>query len=105
MLPCLTKNSNRLEQILPAAIFFRRNNRQSRYYLCGCTFKEDRFMRWLFCASLLAAMTGCRAYSLDVDGRIEERATTPTDVRVPEERPPMLPDLPPKPAPGGGAKI
>jgi cobalt-zinc-cadmium efflux system outer membrane protein len=31
---------------------------------------------------LLIAMTGCHAYSLDVDGRIAERAAQPTDVHV-----------------------
>ncbi len=37
-------------------------------------------MRWLLWASVVAVLSGCHAYSLDVDGRISERAAQPIDV-------------------------
>ena len=37
-------------------------------------------MRWMLCASVLTMLAGCHAYSLDVDGRIAERASQPVDV-------------------------
>ena len=50
-------------------------------------------MRWLLRASVLLALTGCHAYSLDVDGRIEQRAAQPTDVQpvLPAPAPPVQP--------------
>lgn len=54
-------------------------------------------MRGLGCAFIMAVMAGCRAFSLDVDGRIAERAAQPID-RQPAQAPPKaLPDVPPKP--------
>lgn len=48
-------------------------------------------MRWRCCALLLAVLSGCHVYTLDVDGRIAQRATQPIDVQpnVPETLPGM----------------
>ncbi|MSQ93992.1 MAG: TolC family protein [Gemmataceae bacterium] len=51
-------------------------------------------MRWLLCASVMAVLSGCHAYSLDVDGRIAERSAQPIDVRPVAAPPKTLPELP-----------
>jgi outer membrane protein, heavy metal efflux system len=54
-------------------------------------------MRWLLCASVLALFAGCRAYSLDIEGRIAERASEAIDVRpveTLEQQPRKLPGVP-----------
>lgn len=50
-------------------------------------------MRWLLCASLLAALSGCRAYTLDVDGRVAQRAGQAVDVQATPEQLPMRPRM------------
>jgi cobalt-zinc-cadmium efflux system outer membrane protein len=47
-------------------------------------------MRWIVCASLLAILSGCHAYTVDIDGRIAHRAAQPIDVKSPA--PTNLPD-------------
>ena len=49
-------------------------------------------MRWFLCASVLALFAGCRAYSLDIDDRIDERAAQPIDERPVEK--PKQPEMP-----------
>ncbi len=41
-------------------------------------------MRWILCASVLAGLSGCHAYTLDIDGRIAQRAAQPIDVQTPK---------------------
>src|SRR5438128_9003022 len=36
-------------------------------------------MRWLLCACVMMALTGCRAYYVDINGRIDQRASAPID--------------------------
>ena len=56
-------------------------------------------MRWMHCAAILAALSGCHAFYMDVDGRISQRAAQPVDVQppAPEKLPPALHE-PMKPA-------
>jgi cobalt-zinc-cadmium efflux system outer membrane protein len=58
---------------------------------------EGAFMRRLLRALMLVGLTGCHAYSVDVEGRIAERASQPTDVQpgllpptMPAEREPVI---------------
>jgi cobalt-zinc-cadmium efflux system outer membrane protein len=53
---------------------------------------EEDSMRWILCASVLAMLVGCRAYTLDVDGRIAERAAHPIDAQLslPKQAPSAL---------------
>ena len=38
-------------------------------------------MRWMLCALVVAVLSGCHAYTLDVDGRVAQRAAQPIDVQ------------------------
>ena len=60
-------------------------------------------MRWSICAVLLAAMTGCRAWTLDVDGRIAQRSSQAIDMRPADEGPKMLPEVSPRPMERGSS--
>ncbi len=39
-------------------------------------------MRWLLWASVVTALTGCHAFHVDIDGRIEQRASAPIDMQA-----------------------
>ncbi|MBI3822680.1 MAG: TolC family protein [Planctomycetes bacterium] len=54
-------------------------------------------MRRLLCASVLVVLSGCHVYTLDVDGRVAQRASQAVDVApAAPERLPTLPDKAPK---------